>query len=175
MQPRYQSRVLDQLENAGIVAGDTMRLYIRERREELEPVLERLDYLILNGAEAMALAQTANLDDATAALRRRFNLRGLIIKEGPKGATLYNHQGADHVPALPVDPPQDPTGAGDAVAGGFLGHLAEARREDQETLHRALRYGMVMASFAIQRFGVAGLLGLTRTEVEARMEAYAPA
>jgi sugar/nucleoside kinase (ribokinase family) len=175
MQPRYQARVLEQLQSPRILAGDTMRLYIRERRGELEPVLHRLDYLILNGAEAMALAQVSSVEEASAALRRDYRLRGLLIKEGPRGATLYGDQGQDHAPALPVDPPQDPTGAGDAVAAGFLGHLAEARREDAQTLHRALRYGMVMASFAIQRFSVAGLLGLTRAEVETRMRNLASA
>src|SRR5207249_7193403 len=68
-------------------------------------------------------------DLASAQLRHRFRLRGLVIKEGPKGATLYR-QGEDiHLPALPVDPPIDPTGAGDAVAAGFLGCLAERSEE----------------------------------------------
>ncbi|TMD13055.1 MAG: sugar kinase [Chloroflexi bacterium] len=172
MQPRYQARVLDQLEDPRLVAGDTMRLYIHERRDELEPVLHRLDYLILNGMEAMALAQASTVEEASAALRRRYRLRGLLIKEGSRGATLHGEDGAEHVPALPVDPPQDPTGAGDAVAGGFLGYLAEQRREDPKTLHRALRYGMVMASFTIQQFSVGGLLRLTRADVEARMAAF---
>ena len=175
MQPRYQARVLDQLEAPRVVAGDTMRLYIRERRQELEAVLHRLDYLILNAAEATALAEVSTVDEASVALQRRFTLRGLVIKEGPKGATLYTDDWADHVPALPVDPPIDPTGAGDAVAAGFLGCLAEQQREDRESLHRAMVYAMVMASFTIQHFSVAGLLHLTRADVEARMRTLAPA
>jgi sugar/nucleoside kinase (ribokinase family) len=169
MDPRHQRRVLDQLDGPRLVAGDTMRLYIRERRAELEPVLERLDYLILNGVEAMALAEVASVEEAVGVLRQRYRLRGLIIKQGPAGATLYRDPDPMHVPALPVDPPTDPTGAGDAVAGGFLGCLAEAQQEDAPTLWRALTYAMVLASFAIQRFSVAGLQHLTRAEVEARM------
>jgi len=64
MQPRYQLQVLDQLDRPWLVAGDTMRLYIREQRQALEPVLERLDYLFLNGAEATALAQTSSVEAA---------------------------------------------------------------------------------------------------------------
>jgi sugar/nucleoside kinase (ribokinase family) len=175
MQPRYQARVLNQLEEPRIVAGDTMRLYIRERRQALEPVLDRLDYLILNGAEAMALAEVTSVDEASAALRRRYHLRGLVVKEGPKGATLYADGWADHVPALPVDPPIDPTGAGDAVAAGFLGCLAEQQREDRDSLHLAMTYAMVMASFTIQHFSVTGLAQLTRADVENRMATMAPA
>lgn len=173
MPPRYQARVLDQLTGPRIVAGDTMRLHIRERRSELEPVLHRLDYLILNGAESMALAGADDVAEAAVLLRGRYRLRGLLIKEGPSGATLYADEGTVHVPALPVDPPVDPTGAGDAVAGGFLGHLAEEQREDPATLERALQYAMVLASFTIQHFSVAGLLRLTRADVEDRRRTMA--
>jgi sugar/nucleoside kinase (ribokinase family) len=173
MQPRYQLRVLEQLTKPWLVAGDTMRLYIREQRKELEPVLQRLDYLFLNGVEAMALAEVSSVEEAASTLAKRYQLRGLLIKEGPKGATLYLAGTQIHLPALPVDPPVDPTGAGDAVAGGFLGCLAEQKREDPETLKLALAYAMVLASFTIQHFSVGGLQHLTRAEVEARMESMA--
>jgi sugar/nucleoside kinase (ribokinase family) len=70
---------------------------------------------------------------------------------------------------VPVDPPTDPTGAGDAVAGGFLGQLAQSQREDDASLRQAMRYAMVMASFTIQRFSVEGLRHLRREAVEERM------
>ena len=169
MQPRYQLQVLEQLEQPWLVAGDTMRLYIREQRSALEPVLDRLDYLFLNGVEAMALAEKPTVEGASDWLRHQYQLRGLVIKEGPRGATLYREDEAIHLPALPVDPPIDPTGAGDAVAAGFLGHLAQVQRENAATVRTALAYAMVMASFTIQHFSVAGLRGLTRAAVEARM------
>ncbi len=171
MQPRYQHRVLDQLDHPWLVAGDTMRLYIREQRRPLEPVLERLDYLFLDRAEAMALAEVETVEAAAEQLQSRYRLRGLIIKEGPHGATLYRKHETIHVPAVAVDPPMDPTGAGDAVAGGFLGHLAQAQREDSGTLHQAMRFAMVMASFTIQHFSIEGLRHLTPAAVEERMAA----
>jgi sugar/nucleoside kinase (ribokinase family) len=173
MEPRHQLRVLEQLEEPKLVAGDTMRLYIREQPALLEQVLQRLDYLFLNAAEAVALAKVQTIELAAAELRRRFKLRGLIIKEGPRGATLYLQQGQIHLPAFPVDPPVDPTGAGDAVAGGFLGCLAERKREDESSLRLALAYAMALASFAIQHFSVGGLRHLSRADVEARMKAMA--
>ncbi|TMD45792.1 MAG: sugar kinase, partial [Chloroflexi bacterium] len=39
MEPRHQMRVLEQLEAPWLVAGDTMKLYIREEPDALEPVL----------------------------------------------------------------------------------------------------------------------------------------
>ncbi|GAC1482669.1 MAG: PfkB family carbohydrate kinase [Candidatus Dormibacteria bacterium] len=173
MEPRHQLRVLEQLERPRLIAGDTMTIYIREQPEALENVLHRLDYLFLNAAEATLLARVNTIESAAAELRRRFRLRGLVIKEGPRGATLYGDDSEIHLPAFPVDPPVDPTGAGDAVAGGFLGCLAERQNEDQATLRLALAYAMVLASFAIQRFSVGGLTDLTRADVEARMHSMA--
>ena len=173
MEPRHQLRVLEQLEHPWLVAGDTMKLYIWNEAEALEPVLQRLDYLFLNASEAMALARVDSIEKASALLRHRYRLRGLVIKEGPKGATLYREDDELHLPALPVDPPTDPTGAGDAVAAGFLGCLAEQQVETPETVRLALGYAMVMASFAIQQFSVRGLQPITRADVEARMASMA--
>ena len=72
-----------------------------------------------------------------------------------------------------MDPPIDPTGAGDAVAAGFLGSLAEQQTETDASVRLALAYGMVMASFAIQHFGVQGLQQLTREQVDERMASIA--
>ena len=173
MEPRHQLRVLDQLEKPWLIAGDTMKLYIWNEREALDPVLRRLDYLFLNASEAMALAQVDTIERASALIRERYRLRGLVIKEGPQGATLYGHGQDIHLPALPVDPPIDPTGAGDAVAAGFLGCLAEQQVENGDTLRLALAYAMVMASFTIQHFSVRGLQPITRADVEERMASMA--
>ena len=173
MEPRHQLRVLEQLESPRLVAGDTMKLYIWNEAQALEPVLQRLDYLFLNTSEAMALARVSSIEQAAVELRQRYRLRGLVIKEGPQGATLYRDAGEIHLPALPVDPPIDPTGAGDAVAAGFLGCLAEQQEETDETVRLALAYAMVMASFTIQHFSVRGLQPITRADVEERMASMA--
>jgi cytidine kinase len=173
MEPRHQLRVLEQLDRTWLVAGDTMKLYIWNEPQALEPVLRRLDYLFLNASEAIALARVDNIDEASTLLRHRYELRGLVIKEGPLGATLYRHEQEIHLPALPVDPPIDPTGAGDAVAAGFLGCLAEQQTENEDTVRLALAYAMVMASFTIQQFSVRGLQPISRADVEARMASMA--
>jgi len=173
MEPRHQLRVLEQLEKPWLVAGDTMKLYIWNQGEALEPVLQRLDYLFLNASEATALARVDTIEEAATVLRRRYHLRGLVIKEGPRGATLYRDGGDIHLPALPVDPPTDPTGAGDAVAAGFLGSLAEQQVETPQTLRTALAYAMVMASFAIQQFSVRALRPISRADVDDRLRSMA--
>ena len=62
----------------------------------------------------------------------------------------------------------DPTGAGDSFAGGFMGYIASQGAVSREVLKRALFYGGVMGSFAVERFGTERLESLTREEIDAR-------
>ncbi len=49
-----------------------------------------------------------------------------------------------------------------------MGYLATAGRASNATLRRAMVYGSVMGSFAVERFGLDRLRALTRREVDAR-------
>ena len=49
----------------------------------------------------------------------------LVVKQGSYGALLFGAEGSFFAaPAYPLEEVHDPTGAGDAFAGGFLGYLA---------------------------------------------------
>ena len=52
-----------------------------------------------------------------------------------------------------MDEVKDPTGAGDSFAGGFMGYIASQGEMNRESLKRAMFYGGVMGSFAVERFG----------------------
>jgi len=58
----------------------------------------------------------------------------------------------------------DPTGAGDAFATGTLAGLLRG-----EPAQKALRRGLVGASFVLESFGPHALLGATRETAEARL------
>ncbi|HEY4934587.1 MAG TPA: PfkB family carbohydrate kinase, partial [Terriglobales bacterium] len=66
----------------------------------------------------------------------------------------------------------DPTGAGDSFAGGFMGYLASQGEVNKEVLKRAMFYGGVMGSFAVERFGPERLTQLTRDEIDARFQLF---
>ena len=61
-------------------------------------------------------------------------------------------------PEVSVDVVVDPTGAGDALAGGFLAACAVAERDDTDFFPTALEAGLRCAAKAISDFGVAGLM-----------------
>ena len=70
----------------------------------------------------------------------------------------------------------DPTGAGDSFAGGFYGYIASQAGGEQgltpAVFRRALFYGGVMGSFAVERFGTERLQDVSRAEIEARFQLF---
>ena len=96
----------------------------------------------------------------------------LIIKKGEHGALLFTDHSVFSAPAYPLDDIQDPTGAGDAFAGGLAGHLYQSGGLDPEALRRGVIYGSVMASFVVQRYGPDKLLDLTRADITERARSF---
>ena len=75
-------------------------------------------------------------------------------------------------PALPLAEVVDPTGAGDSFAGGFYGYLASQPELTPEVFRRAMFYGGVMGSFAVERFGTERLQNVTLEEIEERFKLF---
>ena len=98
----------------------------------------------------------------------RLGPRTLVIKRGEHGAMMVHRDSVFCVPAFPLEEVHDPTGAGDSFAGGFMGYLAKVGRVNDATLRRAMVFGSVMGSFAVERFGLDRLRALTRREIAAR-------
>jgi sugar/nucleoside kinase (ribokinase family) len=164
--PEVQRSVLDQLEAPKFVMLDTMNLWIGTERPALLKLLPRVSAVCINFEEALQLADTTS---GARAIRKILDLgaRTLIMKRGEHGATLATRDGQFSVPSFPTDRVIDPTGAGDSFAGGTLGYLAQAGA-DPAALRRAVVYGSVMGSFAVEEFGTRRIQTVTREEIEGR-------
>ena len=165
--PELQMSVLDQVERPRLVICDTMNFWIRGKPKELNRLLERVDVLVVNEAEAKELSGESNVIRAA----RRILLKGprrVVVKLGEYGVMLLGDGRIYRLPAYPVEDVRDPTGAGDSFAGGFVGALAESGDLGFEGMHRALLTGAVCASFTVEAFSVDRLRGLTRPEIDAR-------
>jgi len=73
---------------------------------------------------------------------------------------------------LPLEEVVDPTGAGDSFAGGFFGYLASQKELTPGVFRRAMFYGSVMGSFAVERFGTERVQALTREEIDQRFALF---
>jgi sugar/nucleoside kinase (ribokinase family) len=169
--PVVQAKVLDQVRRPQLVLADTMDLWIETQHDELLALLPRLDGLLLNDSEARLLTEEDNLVRAGHAVRR-LGPKFVILKKGEHGAMLFSEDGVFVVPAYPTQEVIDPTGAGDSFAGGLMGHLCAEEDVEPGRLRRAMAYGTVVASLAVEGFGLDRLKNTTRAEIDSRLEQY---
>ena len=165
--PALQLDVLDQVESPRVVAADTRNFWIEGTPDERRKVLARVDALVSNDEEARQLSGEANLVKAARAIQA-MGPRLLIIKRGEYGVLVTREEGFFAAPAMPLEEVADPTGAGDTFAGGFMGYLAAAGEMSEAVVTRAIIAGSVLASFAVEDFGLDRLLRLTPEELQAR-------
>ena len=169
--PVLQLEVVEQVRRPVLIAADTMNFWINGQREALLATLRRVHLLIINDEEARQLAGEHNLVRAAAAIRR-MGPHSIVVKRGDAGALLFHEGGVFAAPALPLAEVRDPTGAGDAFAGGFIGCLARAGRFDADTVRTAMIYGSVMGSFSVEQFSLDGLRNLTPALIQERFDAF---
>jgi sugar/nucleoside kinase (ribokinase family) len=166
--PVLQHQVLDQVSSPEVVVCDTMDYWIKGSRKELLSLLERVDILLVNDAEARLLAEEPNLLKASRWIRER-GPRIVVVKKGEHGAILFTDGWVFFAPGYPLEVVFDPTGAGDAFAGGFMGYLAQTTAPGAEDLRRAMVYGSAMGSFAVEAFSVDRFRSLDAGEVRKRV------
>ena len=178
--PVLQAEVRRQMPDVTMVCGDTMNYWIADHSANLAKVLRELDVLLINDGEARMLSGESNL---VRAARKVIGMgpKSLVIKHGEYGATAFFSErsftsGASlhpfRAPALPLSEVVDPTGAGDSFAGGFFGYIASQPALTPDVFRRALFYGGVMGSFAVERFGTERLQSVTKAEIEERFRLF---
>lgn len=169
--PRLQLHVRRQLPGAKLVACDSMNYWIEGSLDELKQTLTEVDALVINEGEARMLSGRQNLRLAAKEIQK-LGPRIVVIKRGEYGVALFNNGSIFSAPAFMLEHFKDPTGAGDTFAGGFMGYLAKSGDFSEANLRRAVAYGSVMASFAVEEFGLKRLLELTPQAIEARMQDF---
>jgi sugar/nucleoside kinase (ribokinase family) len=98
-------------------------------------------------------------------------LQRIVFKRGALGGLLFDAgEGAFAAWSARAGRQVDPTGAGDAFAGGVLAGWLRG-----DPTPRALQRGVVSASFAIEDWGAAGLLSATPPGAAARFDEWFPA
>jgi sugar/nucleoside kinase (ribokinase family) len=176
--PSLQTAVRHEMDGVCLTGGDTMNFWINRTPRELAEMLKLVNVLLINDTETKMIAQDTNLPRAAQKVLA-MGPQALVIKHGEYGATIFFREGAFGIgrhpfraPALPIEQVQDPTGAGDSFAGGFMGYIASQEELNREVLKRALFYGGVMGSFAVERFGTERLQSLTREEIDERFQVF---
>jgi sugar/nucleoside kinase (ribokinase family) len=169
--PVLQRRVLEQIEKPRLVVGDTMNFWINGKNAELKETLKMMDVFILNESEARQLTNEPNLIKAAKNIIR-LGPKVVIVKKGEHGALLVTERTIFSAPAYPLENINDPTGAGDSFAGGFIGWIAKTDDLSEENFKRAVIYGSALASFCVERFSLDRLKDLSYPEIQGRFREF---
>lgn len=169
--PVLQLEVLDQVRSPRLVVCDTMNYWIEGSRDALMGVLRRADVLMVNDSEIRQLAGEANLLRAARWVREH-GPSTVVVKKGEHGAMLFSGESVFFTPGYPLEEILDPTGAGDSFAGGFLGYLAHHGTADPDRFRRAMVYGSVAGSYAVEAFSVTRFRDLALADVLRRVRDF---
>ncbi|MBN1688476.1 MAG: sugar kinase [Candidatus Omnitrophica bacterium] len=171
--PVLQLSVLKQMEKPKLkfVACDTMNYWIQNKRQDLIEVLKRVDCFVMNDGEARQLTGEPNLIRAAKKVQE-WGPGIVVIKKGEHGVLLQYGQKYFTLPAYPLESVFDPTGAGDSFAGGMMGYLTQSKDSSFETLKKALGYGSIVASYAVEDFGLDRLRKIKRKEIDERFDLF---
>jgi sugar/nucleoside kinase (ribokinase family) len=169
--PDLQLGVLDQVKRPELVVCDTMNYWIQSKKTALLQLLAQVDVLMVNDSEARELSGDWNIHRAGRWILARGPKR-VVVKQGEYGALLIEPKRTFYVPAFPLENVFDPTGAGDAFAGGFMAYLARTGSVAEDNMRRAMVYGAAMGSYAVEQFGIRAFEQVTLRDVEARVQAF---
>ncbi|GAB6136542.1 carbohydrate kinase family protein [Thermococcus prieurii] len=146
--PEEQLKVLKRLERRR-VSLDFNPTYYEDylRKPDLVRELVSRSYMVSpNEREARLIT---GLDDVEKSAEELYSWGAelVVITRGEKGVLIYD--GDSHeFPALPVEGEIDPTGAGDAFAGGFLAGLVKGKKLDE-----CVRMGLERAREVLKKRG----------------------
>ncbi|MEE9240461.1 MAG: PfkB family carbohydrate kinase [bacterium] len=169
--PELQASVLDQVSSPRLVACDTMNFWIEGKRDELVKTIGMVDLVVINEGEVRELAGDSNILKASRKILE-IGPKTLVVKQGEYGALLIQNDSVFSAPGLPLEDINDPTGAGDTFAGGFMGYLASKGDLSRDGLRRAVIFGSVMASFNVESFSYDRLRTLTGEDIEGRYREF---
>ena len=144
-----QIELLDLLNKECILSFDPGMLYVQKGFDELKPILERTDILLINESELRLLCN--NNESSLKELAIGFldmGIETVVIKQGSKGVFAMNNNETCEVESYKCDV-VDTTGAGDSFNSGFLYSYLKGY-----DLGKSCQIGNWVASKAIEGFGM---------------------
>src|SRR5260370_31210656 len=169
--PSLKLNVLDQVRHPKFVGLDSMNFWIvnHDTKADLTEVIKRVNGVFMNDGEIRQYTGKYSLFGAARDVLA-LGPQVVLMKKGEHGAVAVSADGVFVGAAYPLGSVMDATGAGDSFAGGFMGHLSESGDTSWDGIKRAMIFGSVVASFAVEAFGTDGLLEMTRDAIHDRYE-----
>ncbi|MDA7941135.1 MAG: PfkB family carbohydrate kinase [Nitrosopumilus sp.] len=172
--PDQNLRIIGKFDRVRFSMCDTIDYWIKNKRRSVTRLMGAVDAAVINDEEARLLTGEHNLQGCARRIMK-WGPKYVVIKKAEHGSILFHGDEAYPAPGVMLDRVVDPTGAGDSFAGAMMGYMAGRGSTSLATMRRAAAYGNVMGSFAVEGYGLDGLLRIRRRDADARFRRYARA
>ncbi|MGQ0772077.1 MAG: PfkB family carbohydrate kinase [Nitrososphaerota archaeon] len=169
--PDQNSSLIKEFDNVKFSMCDTIEYWIATKRPSVIKMIKAVDAVVINDEEAKLLTKEHNLIKCAKKMME-WGAKYVIIKKGEHGSLLFFEDVIFPSLAFSLEDIVDPTGAGDSFAGAMIGYLASKKNTSFSEIKKAVVYGNVLGSFAVEQYGVDGLLKLNKSKIENRIKQY---
>ena len=169
--PEQNISLIKEFDDVKFSMCDTIDFWINTKRSSVIKMFKEVDAVVINDEEAKLLTKEFNLIKCAKKIMG-WGTKYVIIKKAEHGSLLFYKDVIFPSPGFTLENIVDPTGAGDSFAGAMIGYLASKKKTDLSSIKKSIIYGNVMGSFVVQKYGLEGLLKLTKSDIMKRVKQY---
>jgi len=169
--PEQNAELIKEFDNVKFSMCDTIEFWIAHKKLSVINMIKSVDAVVINDEEAKLLTKEHNLIKCAKKMMN-WGAKYVVIKKGEHGSLLFYDDVIFPSVAFSLEDIVDPTGAGDSFAGAMIGYLANKRNTNLSTIKKAVIHGNVLGSFAVEKFGLDGILNLKKSQIEKRVKHY---
>jgi sugar/nucleoside kinase (ribokinase family) len=169
--PEQNTLLIKEFDKVKFSMCDTIDFWISTKREAVIKMIKAVDAVVINDDEAKLLTKEFNLIKCAKKMMH-WGAKYVIIKKGEHGSLMFYDDVIFPTLGFPLEDVVDPTGAGDSFAGAMIGYLASKKSTSTSEIKKAVVYGNVLGSFAVERYGLDGLLKIKKGDITKRFKMY---
>ena len=169
--PVQNTKIIKEFDNVKFSMCDTIEFWIKTKRKDVVKMIKSVDAVVINDEEAKLLTKENNLIRCAKKIMD-WGTSYVVIKKGEHGSLLFYEDLIFPSVGFSLESVLDPTGAGDSFAGAMIGYLASKKKTSISEIKKSIIFGNVMGSFAVERYGLEGLLRLKKSDINKRVKQY---
>jgi sugar/nucleoside kinase (ribokinase family) len=169
--PDQNAALIKEFDKVKFSMCDTIEFWITTKRNSVIKMIKSVDAVVINDEEAKLLTKEYNLIKCAKKMMD-WGAKYVIIKKGEHGSLMFFDDLIFPSAGFSLEDVVDPTGAGDSFAGAMIGYLASKNSTSFSVIKKAVVYGNVLGSFAVEKYGLDGLLQLKNQDIQKRVKQY---
>ena len=169
--PEQNASLIKEFDKVKFSMCDTIEFWISTKRDSVIKMIKSVDAVVINDEEAKLLTKEHNLIKCAKKMMG-WGTKYVIIKKGEHGSLMFFDDIIFPSAGFSLEDVVDPTGAGDSFAGAMIGYLASKNSTTLSSIKKAVVYGNVLGSFAVEKYGLDGLLQVKKMDISKRIKQY---